>query len=444
MKRLRVASFFAGIGGFDLGFERAGFDVVLQCEIQNYCSHVLKRHWPQTSFVEDISTLGANAIPEADVWCGGFPCQDLSVARGSLERRGLNGSRSGLFFRLASLAKKRKPRAILIENVHGLLNSNQGKDFAQLLHELDKLGYAISWRLLNSRYFGLPQSRPRVFICAWYRDPIAAGNALFEEKSPTPSINERDGFLETSWTGQGPIAPKTAFCLSATSGRHTGTDWSRTYIAYRDEVRRLTPLECERLQGFPDNWTSVDEVGVDIERVDSLRYHALGNAVSVSVVKWIADRIRAGMLRRTKESIKSLAGQEFGIECSRRWPGLQGRAQIVGTLRAARRSREKIIWPNAGILWNGTFISNRTPTTLHQSIASDLRSILEQDRPDERYFLSSNAAEGILRRVDSQERELFIPLRRALERLARRDLTVTQLKVSRESIQAAESDFALQ
>ncbi|HVA66622.1 MAG TPA: DNA (cytosine-5-)-methyltransferase [Elusimicrobiota bacterium] len=147
MKKIRAASFFAGIGGFELGFEEAGFEVVFQCEIQKFCGTVLKRHWPKVSFAEDISTIEAKAIPDAEIWCGGFPCQDLSVARGSLARHGLNGSRSGLFFRLAALAQKKKPRVIVMENVHGLLNSNNGKDFAELLFTLQTLGYAVSWRL---------------------------------------------------------------------------------------------------------------------------------------------------------------------------------------------------------------------------------------------------------------------------------------------------------
>ena len=139
MKKPKVASFFTGIGGFDIGFERAGFDVNFQCEINTFCKSVLKHHWPKIPCATDIASLEPASVPDADVWCGGFPCQDLSVARGSKGRHGLNGSRSGLFFRLSELAKIKRPRVILIENVHGLLNSNNGKDFAELLHTLSSL-----------------------------------------------------------------------------------------------------------------------------------------------------------------------------------------------------------------------------------------------------------------------------------------------------------------
>lgn len=426
MKQPRVASFFAGIGGFDLGFEQAGFEVNFQCEIHPFCGSVLKHHWPSIPFGTDISTLDPDSISDADVWCGGFPCQDLSVARGSNGRHGLNGARSGLFFRLSELAKIKKPRVILIENVHGLLNSNNGKDFAELLHTLGGLNYAVSWRLLNSRYFGVPQSRPRVYICAWMKDPISAGNALFENLPPIHLKNERAAFLDTSWEkGAGPIPPKLAFCLAATSGRHTGTDWSRTYIPYESEVRRLTPLECERLQGFPDHWTKTDQALIDAEKSDSLRYHALGNAVSVAVVKWVANRIRSQLMSLEETSRNENNKRNFLTKSLERWPGLRGPKMISAKLEAIRNSDAKVIWPNAGVLWNGDFIANNTPPSLSDPIHSDLIKIVEHIRPDPRYFLSPNAAEGILRRVDSQNRHLFPPLRKALERLSGRNQRVT-------------------
>lgn len=421
MRKPKVASFFTGIGGFDIGFEQAGFDVNFQCEIHSFCKSVLQHHWPEIPCASDISTLDPQSIPNAEVWCGGFPCQDLSVARGSKGRHGLNGSRSGLFFRLSELANKKKPRVILIENVHGLLSSNDGKDFAELLHTLGNLNYAVSWRLLNSRYFGVPQSRPRVYICAWLKNPISAGNVLFENRPPIHFKNERAAFLSTSWKrGLGPIPPKLAFCLAATSGRHTGTDWSRTYIPYANEVRRLTPLECERLQGFPDHWTKLHLADVDVEKSDSLRYHALGNAVSVAVVKWVAERIRMQLSSNDALSDSRFNKLKFLTESLERWPGLRGSKVISNKLSIVRESDAKIVWPNAGILWKDVFIANNTTPSSSEPIHSDLIEIVERRKPDMRYFLSPNAAEGILRRVDSQNRHLFPHLRKALERLSGR------------------------
>ena len=446
MKQFKVASFFAGIGGFDLGFERAGFEVNFQCEIQPFCESVLNFHWPEIAVAKDIATLAPEAIPASDVWCGGFPCQDLSVARGSNGRHGLNGARSGLFFKLAELATSKRPKVILIENVHGLLNSNDGKDFAELLFTLGNMGYAVSWRLLNSRYFGVPQSRPRVYICAWLNNPIAVGNVLFEDRPPLPTANERAAFVETTWSGgAGPIAPKLAFCLAATSGRHTGTDWSRTYISYADSVRRLTPLECERLQGFPDGWTALAGATLDAERTDSLRYHALGNAVSVAVVEWVAGRI--GKQFESGEAAGGKPNGSFSLfaEAIRRWPALIGPSLVSDELAAVRSSQSKTIWPTGGILWDGTFVASRTSPALSKPVRSDLLELIETVRPHQRYFLSPNAAEGILRRVDSQDRHLFPPLRQALERMSGRTARPTaKFKPSREpELQFLETECVL-
>ena len=137
---LTINSFFAGIGGFDLGFQNAGFVPQYICEINEYCNKVLRKHWPEATFATDINNIDIDDIPKADVWCGGFPCQDISVARGSLKRDGLNGSRSGLFYRFAEIIKKQKPEIVLIENVAGLFNSNQGRDFATILKTMDAMG----------------------------------------------------------------------------------------------------------------------------------------------------------------------------------------------------------------------------------------------------------------------------------------------------------------
>lgn len=164
-RELRVNSFFAGIGGFDLGFERQGYMNTFICENNGFCNEVLSARWPNVTKAGDINEVKPEIIPDAEIWCGGFPCQDISVARGSMSRLGLKGSRSGLFHRFAELIGEKKPEAVLIENVAGLFNSNKGNDFAVILATMNELGYGVAWRLLNSRYFGVPQSRPRVYLC---------------------------------------------------------------------------------------------------------------------------------------------------------------------------------------------------------------------------------------------------------------------------------------
>lgn len=296
---LRVASFFAGIGGFDLGFERAGMRTVWQCEIKPFCLDVLERHWPGIPRGTDIRLVQPQEIPEADLWAGGFPCQDISLARMG-PRNGLQGSQSGLFFEFARLLEARRPKIVILENVAGLLSSNEGRDFGLVVRTLADLGYGVAWRVLDSRYFGVPQSRTRVFIVGYLGDPQAAASVLFEpecgdrdsEKSRSNGTKSVSPFAVSVGDPQRGFVKKLAHCLYAESARHTGTDWSRNYVSYPEgEVRRLTPLEAERLQGFPDGWTDLPESIHDPDKLDSARYHAAGNAVTVNVIEWIGQRI---------------------------------------------------------------------------------------------------------------------------------------------------------
>lgn len=299
-----MISLFSGIGGFDLGFERAGFRVEFQCENQPFCLDVLAHHWPKTPRWDDIKELSSADIPVSDVWAAGFPCQDVSLARMG-KRSGLRGKNSGLFYEFARLVDEARPRVVLIENVHGLLNSHGGRDFGIILSTLAEFGYCVGWRVLNSQHFGVPQSRKRVYIVGCYRDQAGPGAILFEPEcgggdapknrpngekplSPFKRVigNPRKG---------GPVTQAIAYCLYACSARHTGTDWSRTYVSYprRGKVRRLMPSECEGVMAFPKDWTIPHARFGDAEVVDTLRYHALGNAVTPPTAEWIAHRIRA-------------------------------------------------------------------------------------------------------------------------------------------------------
>lgn len=304
-----MASLFTGIGGFDLGFEAAGFKTTFQCEINKYCLSVLEKHWPTIPKATNIKELKYETIPPSDVWTAGFPCQDVSLARMG-PRAGLRGARSGLFHEFARLVGEGRPRVVLLENVHGLLSSHKGRDFEIVIRTLADIGYSVGWRVLNSKNFGVPQSRQRVYIVGCYRDVEGPGRILFE-----PERGERDAAEGKSNgeatvspfkksigdpSGEGPVYQSIAYCLYACSARHTGTDWSRTYVQYpkRGEVRRLTPKECEGVMGFPRGWTLPPPGKLREDDMDSLRYHALGNAVTPPVVEWLAHRIHAYLLAK--------------------------------------------------------------------------------------------------------------------------------------------------
>jgi DNA (cytosine-5)-methyltransferase 1 len=300
--RFKAASLFTGIGGFDIGLERAGFEITFQCEINKFCRSILKRHWPQIPHHENIKSLRATDIPQSDIWTGGFPCQDVSLARMGA-REGLRGKRSGLFHDFARLIGEARPRVVLLENVAGLLSSHLGRDFGIVIGTLAEFGYSVGWRVFNSKNFGVPQSRQRVYIVGCHRDVHGPGQILFESEGGERDAEEGESNGQAALSpfkkslgdigGTGPVFQSIAYCLYACSARHTGTDWSRTYVQYpkRGQVRRLTPKECEGVMGFPLGWTLPHSGKFREDDLDSLRYHALGNAVTPPVAEWLAHRV---------------------------------------------------------------------------------------------------------------------------------------------------------
>lgn len=312
-RQLKAASLFSGIGGFDLGFQEAGFEITFQCEIDAFCNELLEKHWPKLPRFKNIKEVSNAAIPVSDVWLGGFPCQDVSLARMG-PRAGLKGARSGLFHEFARLLERGLPRFFVIENVTGLLSSHKGRDFQTVIRTLADLGYSLGWRVLNSKDFGVPQSRSRVYIVGCYRDDRGPIEILFEPECSEGNAS-KGGSNGSSFVSpfkevlgdpvKGPVFQRIAYCLYACSARHTGTDWSRTYVCFPDgRVRRLMPRECEGIQGFPAGWTRPLREPADPEKLDSMRYQALGNAVTVPVSNWLATRIARyiGLMEREAAS----------------------------------------------------------------------------------------------------------------------------------------------
>lgn len=419
-KKIKVNSFFSGIGGFDLGFEKMGFEISYQCEINPFCIEILNDKWPKVVKGTDITSLDPTDIPDADIWCGGFPCQDVSVARGSMGREGLKGKNSGLFYNFFELIKIKKPKVILIENVTGLLSSHKGSDFKIVIQSLANCGYGVSWRVFNTRYFGTPQSRPRVYICAWKGSPEKAAFSLHEFEPSIKPTNARLGFLnESSNSTLGINVPEVAYCLAATSGRHTGTDWSRTYVSYTDKVRRLTPSESEKLQGFPSGWTVPNNVPKDnILDIDTLRYHAIGNAVSVPVVVWIADRIKKVMNHNTVNR-----GMQATLKKFSDFQQNKIRTQFYSQLNAETlfptKSQAEIKWQTGGISSGDEIVDCKVENSPTMPYESKLIDLIDTDVViDTKYFISPSAASGIIRRVNSQQRKLFAPLMAALIKLS--------------------------
>jgi DNA (cytosine-5)-methyltransferase 1 len=407
---LTAISLFAGVGGFDLAFQRAGVKVTAAVEIDKKCRDVLALQFPETKLFDDVKEVtgeqlrATGFIPERGIIAGGFPCQDLSIAG---LRRGLDGSRSGLFHEIIRLADELKPQFLILENVGGLLSSQRGKDMGIVITALVERGYGVCWRVLDSQNFGVPQRRRRIFIVASLGDHRRPAEILFERESGfwdieagrkkrkatsdsversvgvnsfqkskraqtvdddeswveseiVPTLNVFDSGDSRTTTvvtqepkllrmrggkdggGKGALVSENKSLTIATGNDQTlflfegnrvgdprvhenvspsviarwGTggnnvpltlsngieqantitasiyykstvvnqDVSSGHLLHNDSiVRRLTPKECERLQGFPDDWTA--------SQADSSRYKMMGNAVTVPVVEWIIKRM---------------------------------------------------------------------------------------------------------------------------------------------------------
>lgn len=288
---MKVASFFSGIGGIDLGFENAGMEVVFQCEILSFGQKVLKKHWPNVQLETDIKKLTGKEIPDVDVFVGGFPCQDLSLANQG-KRKGLEGERSGLFYKYAELIEKKRPRWVFIENVPGLLNSAKGEDFKIVLSTLDKLGYCVAWRVLDAKFFGTPQRRRRTYIVASL-GTTGAAEVLFEcGANPIADSKSRStrNFLAS---GNDESLPESnIFSIQhAGIGRRAsagpqGKGYRNDGETYTLDSRGSSDAVCKTDAPFGVRSSSRISKGLD-----GNRWRAIGNAVCVPVISWIANRI---------------------------------------------------------------------------------------------------------------------------------------------------------
>lgn len=250
---LRVVSLFSGVGGFDLGLERAGMTTVAQVEWDKKCQSVLARHWPDVPRWGDVSEVRGADLPDCDLVAFGSPCQDLSVAG---KRAGMveGETRSGLFYEAIRIIKElqddgRGPAWVVWENVVGALSSNGGRDFGAVLDALADLGAVdLEWRVLDAQFFGVPQRRRRVFVVARL-DPRAAGR---DEVLPFPARVRRNpakgreaGTGATAGAGEGAdggLVPDVAGTLGGGSGdRGWAQDVERmTFIPAVDEVAALS------------------------------------------------------------------------------------------------------------------------------------------------------------------------------------------------------------
>lgn len=350
--KLRHASFFSGVGGLDLGFDRAGIETVSLSEFDPYASAVLAERFPGVKNLGDITKIDEKEVPDAEIWSGGFPCQDLSVAG---RRQGFQeGTRSSLAFTFLDLVERRRPRWVVLENVAGLLSSNGGRDFGRLLREVVGLGYGVAWRTLDARHFGVAQRRRRVFVVAALDDAFGglggecAAEVLLECSGVcghlTPSPEKGEKTPRGSRPGVGTFGAKVAGSLVARYGKGIGSTVDPGQIVHSktnsDRVRDVDGM-AERLddrEGVEDSGQEVIhkvvsaygeecadglnardwkrgvgnqdigrkgflaihtlDIGKDLEgsevlpeRLDGHRYRVIGNGVVAPVAEFIGRRI---------------------------------------------------------------------------------------------------------------------------------------------------------
>lgn len=339
MKKTRYFSLFTGIGGFELGIGRGG-ECVGYSEIDPHADAIYKSHFPTHHNYGDITKINPKDLPDFDLIVGGFPCQAFSIAG---KRRGFEDTRGTLFFEIARILKAKQPRLLLLENVKGLLSHGDGRTFKTIIATLDELGYDLQWQVLNSKNHGVPQNRERVIIVghlrgtprpkvfplegncksdivlptltARYYGAQANGGYIGSKSQEIKQVNnpkhsndrvyETDGISPTLNTMQG--GNRQPFIV-AERGRYKGDGSIEQRFEKRDDglsnslttvekdnrvfipeatkdmkIRRLTPVECERLQGFPDGWTAMAS--------DTQRYKTLGNAVTVNVIRDVVARM---------------------------------------------------------------------------------------------------------------------------------------------------------
>lgn len=359
-KQLRFFDLFSGIGGFRIGLERAGFKSIGYCDCDERANQLYKAFFDTSEelFFNDVRNIKTEELPDFDILCAGFPCQSFSIAG---KRRGFEDSRGTMFFEVARILKDKRPRYFILENVKGLLNHDGGKTFQTILKILSDLGYQTQWQLLNSKFFGVPQNRERVYIVGCYGNKCAGkifpitnsdrenscknelnqipettknpqGKRIYTTDGISPCITASHGnqaafinkprfnqykesdIVETlkvagdtplmklrNGTKQGyDIATvgdgiNLAFPKSKTRRGRVGKGCSQTLDTscnmgtidgYR--IRRLTPLECFRLQGFPDEMV---ETARKLCIADVHLYKMAGNAVTVNVVEAVAKKL---------------------------------------------------------------------------------------------------------------------------------------------------------
>lgn len=305
---MRILSLFCGCGGLDMGFVKAGYNIVWSNDFDKYAVETYKANFTHPVILGDINQVDLDSLPDFDILIGGFPCQPFSMMG---EKRGFEDARGTLFFRIAEIlqdriAKGKKPNAVILENVRSLKTHDSGRTFATIKRILEvDLNYIVFDDILNSADYGIPQTRNRTYIVCFANHSAAFS---FPEKQPLNTtmkklletdVNEKyflsEKILPTilsngtgGYKAKSEIDLDVARPLCATMAKmHRACQ--DNYVTQNGKVRRLTPRECARLQGFDNSFV--------IPVSDSQAYKQFGNAVTVNVAYQVAQSVKETLVR---------------------------------------------------------------------------------------------------------------------------------------------------
>lgn len=300
---MKILSLFSGCGGLDLGFTKAGYDIVWANDFDKYAVQTYEKNFSHPIVLGDINNIDMKELPNFDMLIGGFPCQPFSMMG---QEKGFEDTRGTLFFRIVEIVKfnienRKKPKVIVLENVRSLRTHDKGRTFKTILRVLEQeLGYKVFTEVLNSADYGTPQKRNRTYIVCFanqnasfafprkkklnktlqdlLQNNVDAKYFLSDKILPTILSNGTGGYKAKS-----EIDLKVARPLCATMAKmHRACQ--DNYVTQDGKVRRLTPRECARLQGFPNTFK--------IPVTDSQAYKQFGNAVTVNVASAVAKEVK--------------------------------------------------------------------------------------------------------------------------------------------------------
>lgn len=330
LKEFKFIDLFAGIGGFHLALESMGAECVFASEWDKFASETYENNFHIKPY-GDITKINETSIPNHDILCGGFPCQAFSI---SGKQKGFNDTRGTLFFDIARIVNFHKPKVLFLENVKNLAKHEEGRTLATIIKTLEELGYNVFTKVLNSSTFGLPQNRERIYFVAFHNSlnsttfqfpvppniPICLENILENEPKNAKVIERNDIDIYKNYTvsnslfseiellnkpiqigkvnkgGQGERIYHTlghAITLSAYGG---GVGSKTGLYLVNGKIRKLSPRECARVQGFPDDFI--------LNSSDIQSYKQFGNSVSVNVLQYILTEISKVLNLNKNQNIK--------------------------------------------------------------------------------------------------------------------------------------------